>query len=110
MTGEQDQAALDALQERIEKARSDTTPKKSHRGEHGLSMAWRMVVELLCGIGIGFAIGRGLDALLGVTPLLMIVFSLLGFAAGVRTMMRTAEMLSRQNDGNTPPEGRADGI
>jgi len=49
-----------------------------------------MVTELVAGLGIGFGIGMGLDALLGTRPLFLVLFVLLGFAAGVQTMMRTA--------------------
>ena len=40
--------------------------------------------------------GFGLDALFGTTPVLMIVFTLLGFAAGIRTMMRTAKEIEKE--------------
>ncbi len=61
-------------------------------------MAWRMVVELVAGLGIGFGIGYGLDWLLGTTPWLMVVFTLLGFAAGVQTMIRSAREIQVQNE------------
>ena len=54
------------------------------------SLAWRMVIELVAGMGLGLAIGFGLDALFGTRPLMLVIFALLGFAAGIRTMMRTA--------------------
>lgn len=54
------------------------------------SLAWRMVTELVAGMLLGFGIGWGLDALFGTRPLFLVVFVLLGFAAGVRVMMRTA--------------------
>ena len=34
--------------------------------------------------------GYGLDVLFDTLPVFMIVFTLLGFAAGIKTMMRTA--------------------
>ena len=49
-----------------------------------------MVTELVVGMLVGLAIGYGLDGLLGTRPVFLVVFALLGFAAGVRTMMRTA--------------------
>lgn len=54
------------------------------------SLAWRMVTELVAGMLLGLGIGWGLDSLLGTRPLFLVVFVLLGFAAGVRVMMRTA--------------------
>jgi ATP synthase protein I len=50
-----------------------------------------MVIELVVGMVLGLGIGWGLDALFGTRPVFLVVFALLGFAAGVRTMLRTAE-------------------
>ncbi|MGH1578108.1 AtpZ/AtpI family protein [Planktotalea sp.] len=52
---------------------------------------WRMVTELVAGLGIGFGIGYGLDTLFGTIPIMLVLFTFLGFAAGVKTMMRTAQ-------------------
>ena len=59
-----------------------------HSGGH---LAWRMVIELVAGIGIGFCIGYGLDILFGSLPVFLVVFVLLGFVAGVKTMLRTSQ-------------------
>ena len=66
---------------------------KPHQEEHysQAQQAWRMVIELVSGLGIGFGIGYGLDAVFGTSPWLMVVFALLGFAAGVNVMIRTAQ-------------------
>ena len=52
---------------------------------------WRMVIELVAGLGIGFGIGYGLDVLFGTPPIFMVLFIMLGLAAGIKTMMRTAQ-------------------
>ena len=57
-------------------------------------MAWRMVIEMVSGLGIGFGIGYGLDALLGTLPWFMVLFTMLGFAAGVRVMLRSAREMN----------------
>ena len=54
-----------------------------------------MVIELVSGMAIGFGIGYGLDVLFGTLPILMIVFTLLGFVAGVRTMLSTAREIQK---------------
>jgi ATP synthase protein I len=54
-----------------------------------------MVIELATGIMLGSAIGYGLDVLFGTLPIFLIVFSLLGFAAGIRTMLGTARELGK---------------
>jgi len=63
-------------------------PKEDHYSN--ASQGWRMVIELVSGLGIGFALGYGLDVLLGTLPIFLVLFVLLGFAAGVRVMLRTA--------------------
>ena len=82
-------ADLDA---RIAAAKAAKAPGKSHQEEHysQAQLAWRMVIELVAGLGIGFAIGYGLDVLFGTLPIFLVVFTLLGFAAGVKTMVRSA--------------------
>lgn len=64
-------------------------------------IAWRMVIEIVVGIGIGCVIGYGLDHLFGTMPFLMILFIFLGFAAGIKVMMRTAAELGSK-PGNAP--------
>jgi ATP synthase protein I len=53
-------------------------------------------VRLIVAAMIGAAMGWGLDALFGTLPLFLIVFILLGFGAGIRTVMRSAEELQRK--------------
>jgi len=53
-------------------------------------LAWRMVIELVAGLGIGFGMGYGLDLAFGTIPIFLVVFTMLGLAAGVKTMLRSA--------------------
>lgn len=55
-----------------------------------MELAWRMMIDLVVGVLIGCGIGYGLDRLFGTIPAFLILFSLFGFAAGVRVMLRTA--------------------
>jgi ATP synthase protein I len=55
-----------------------------------------MVIELVAGMVIGFGIGFGLDFLLGTKPFLMVLFILLGFVAGVKTMIRSAKEIQEK--------------
>jgi len=88
---------LRALEERIAAARGKPVAKP-HSEEHysQAQLAWRMVIELVAGLGIGFGIGYGLDRLLGTQPWLMVLFVFLGLAAGIKTMMRSAEEMQRK--------------
>jgi len=65
-----------------------------------------MVIELVSGLGIGLGIGIGLDRLFGTTPVLLVVFVLLGFAAGVKVMMRSAQEVQQQQQGWERHEGQ----
>lgn len=85
---------LSALDRRIAAAKLAHGPK-AKKDEHysQANIAWRMVIELVAGLGIGFGIGYGLDVLMGTLPIFMLIFIGLGLAAGVKTMMRTAREL-----------------
>jgi ATP synthase protein I len=85
---------LKALDARIAAAKQANAPAP-RADEHysTANTAWRMVIELVAGLGIGFGIGYGLDVLFGTLPWLMLLFTGLGLAAGVKTMMRTAKEL-----------------
>ena len=89
---ETDGDRLRGLEERLAAARARRMPPP-RADEHysRANVAWRMVTELVAGIAIGLGLGLGLDALFGTRPLMLILFVLLGFVAGVRVMMRTAE-------------------
>ena len=88
---------LARLDRRISDLKKAKEPAKPHQDEHysQANLAWRMVTELVAGLAIGFGIGYGLDLLFGTTPLLMVLFILLGFAAGVQTMLRTANEIGK---------------
>jgi ATP synthase protein I len=55
-----------------------------------------MVIELATGIMLGSGIGYGLDVLFGTLPIFLVIFSLVGFAAGIRTMLGTARELAQK--------------
>lgn len=86
-----DAKRLQALEDRLAKAGRDDrlAPPGMDKFAHA-NQAWRMVIELVAGLGVGFGVGYGLDRLFGTLPFLLVIFTLLGFAAGVRTMLRTA--------------------
>ena len=68
------------------------------------------MTELVVGMLMGLGLGYGLDYLFGTLPIFLIIFTLLGFAAGVRTMMRSAEEVQRKNSnaGDDLPAGDAE--
>jgi ATP synthase protein I len=92
MSDEPDQERLRTLEKRIAEAKGAATPRP-HQEEHysQANLAWRMVIELVAGLAIGFGIGYGLDWAFGTMPLFLVLFILAGFAAGVKTMLRSAK-------------------
>ena len=99
---------LDDLGHRIAAAREAQRPKRSRaEGEvRAASVAWRMVTELVVGVFIGAAIGWGIDRLLGSLPLFLILFGILGFVAGVKTMLRSAEEIRRKQEAASRSDAR----
>jgi ATP synthase protein I len=98
MASEPDPDRLRDLEARLAKvkggapAQASSTAKGFSQGE----VAWRMVIELATGIMLGTAIGYGIDVLVGTLPIFLIIFSLLGFAAGIKTMLGTARELGQK--------------
>ena len=100
------QARLEALEQKLASKRKSDAPRR-HQEEHysQAQMAWRMVIEIVAGLSIGFGMGFGLDALLGTSPWLMIIFTLLGVWAGIVTMIRSAKEMTEGLDTETKREG-----
>jgi len=86
---------LKALEARLAEAKGkdDAPALEEHYSQ--AQMGWRMVTEFVAGLLLGFGIGYGLDTLLGTGPWMMLVFTLFGLAAGVKTMMATAQELQK---------------
>ena len=57
-----------------------------------------MVIELVTGMILGVSLGIAIDYLIGSEPIFLIVFSLLGFLAGVKTMIGTAKKINETNN------------
>ena len=88
---------LDQLDMKIEEFKS----KKGENGPKRLKVqndGWRMVIELVTGMVLGVSLGMALDYIVGSEPLFLIVFSLLGFMAGVKTMIATAKKMNETNN------------
>ena len=100
---------LDARIAAVKKAKAPPERATQTNAAGGAELAWRMVIELVAGIGIGFGIGYGLDMLFGTIPILLVIFTLLGFAAGVQTMMRSARAAQEKLAGAEAPEEEDDG-
>ena len=70
------------------KPAGDTPPSSS------MGMAMRVGVELTVGIAFGGALGWYLDSWFGTAPFLLLLFFLLGTAAGILNVMRLARQIN----------------
>src|SRR3954470_3957362 len=98
-----DEAALSArlgsLDHRLSEIRDNRKIRIDQPGAEGgngaarasaMARGFRLSSELVAGVVVGAIIGWGLDRLLSTSPWGLIVFFLLGFAAGVVNVMRSA--------------------
>ena len=105
-------ARLDTLHGRLaetqkhvaeEKAAEDSAMSRAQATGKAWSMGIRMVSEFVGGILVGVAIGYGLDWLFGTKPVLLIIFTLLGTAAGFLNVIRAAS--PQKGSGKDGPGG-----
>jgi ATP synthase protein I len=99
-----DEAALSArlqrLNEGLGQARNQAGPPSEADGADraatasGYARGFRLSSELVAGVVVGAGIGWFIDRLLGISPWGLIVFVLLGFAAGVLNVMRSAGVVA----------------
>ncbi|MAM63948.1 AtpZ/AtpI family protein [Maritimibacter sp. UBA3975] len=88
---------LKALEERIAARKPKAEDSPHQKKDYAMANhAWRMVIELVAGLGIGFGMGYGLDYLFGTLPLFLVIFTLLGLAAGIKTMLNSARELGEK--------------
>jgi ATP synthase protein I len=92
-----DEAALSARLQRLGE-RLDSASRPSENGSDprpgadasAIARGFRLSTELVAGVVVGAVIGWLIDRGLGISPWGLIVFLLLGFAAGVLNVMRAA--------------------
>lgn len=56
----------------------------------GVALAFRLGAEFVSGVLVGSLIGYGIDYFLSISPWGLIVFTLVGFGAGVMNMLRAS--------------------
>jgi ATP synthase protein I len=69
-------------------------PEDGRRGR-AMGIAFRIATELVAGVVVGSLIGYFLDQWLGTAPFLLIVFLLLGIAAGLLNSVRAAQRMQK---------------
>jgi ATP synthase protein I len=93
---------LDALRGKLDKVAhkgDGAAPEMSEadRAKRGRAMgiAFRIATDLVAGVAVGGFMGWFLDRWLGTAPILLIVFLLLGIAAGLLNSVRAAQRLQK---------------
>lgn len=85
-------ARRDALSKRLAEQRrrlpENREPANRSQGMRGAAQGLKVASEFVAGILVGAAIGYFIDQLAGTSPFGLIVFLLLGFAAGVLNVIR----------------------
>lgn len=95
---------LQQLKGKIEAQRASEA-KRAGRGSgssgtfKGVGQALRLSSEFIGGIAVGTGIGWLLDEWLGTSPWGLIIFLLLGFAAGVVNVLRSAGLIQNPEPG-----------
>ncbi len=96
--------SLDELDARIRKARGESggghrdRPAPALESNSPLGVAWRLSVELAVAIAVCVGLGWALDKWLGTGPWLLLVFFVLGAAAGMLNVFRAARQINAAAD------------
>lgn len=86
---------LRALEARLEDMRRREAAKNRKPPPSPMGIAYRFAMELVTALVLGGAMGWGLDRAFGTRPVFLIVCFLLGAAAGIRNVVRTATELNQ---------------
>jgi ATP synthase protein I len=84
---------LKAVRERQERA---NRPRPSAVSSRGMNAGFRIAVEMLAALGVGFGLGLVLDRWLGTQPWFLLLGFFLGCGAALVNVMRTAKQLEAE--------------
>jgi ATP synthase protein I len=100
-------ARLQRLEKRLDKARKSGARRADVGGSSGshpsaMGKAFRLSTEFMAGVIAGAGLGWAIDSVAGTRPWGLMVLTMLGFAAGIWNVMRSAGF-------GRPPSGRGGG-
>ena len=99
-----DEDDLRALGSRLDEVRRRDDAPGPQPQPTSLGIAFRFSTELFAATIVGSAIGWGLDRLFATSPVLMLVFGVLGAVAGVRNVIRAAKEINAQVSAAPKPD------
>lgn len=82
-----------------QRAADEKAVRKSESNSSGYAQAMKLSSEFIAGVLVGAGIGWVADQWLGTTPIGLIIFLLLGFAAGVLNVLRSAGVVEQPQVG-----------
>ncbi|RMB04624.1 AtpZ/AtpI family protein [Eilatimonas milleporae] len=98
MTGDNQEDRRD-FDQRLAAARAKVhKPDSEHATPSPLGQAMRMGLDLVVGVAVGGLFGYMADDLFGTRPFLLILLLFLGFGAGIRNVVRTAQSMQADLD------------
>lgn len=97
---------LDRRLDESRAARQTSAPSPVEPPRQGFGLAMRLGVDFVAGILVGAALGWGIDRLFGTSPWGLIVFLLLGFGAGILSVLRSAGLVAPGPPGPDDASGR----
>ncbi len=97
--------SLQDLEARLEKARGRHERREDGDGRPGvIGVTLQVAIEMVGPLAVGVGIGWVLDDWLATAPLFLLVFFLLGAAAGGLNTYRRAQQIAGAVDDQGPPE------
>lgn len=102
---------LRSLEARLEEMRRREAVKNRKPAPTSMGIAFRFTTELVAALVVGGGLGWGLDWLFKTRPVFLVIFFMLGAAAGIRNVMRAAKELNEEAaaGAKAPPASDEDG-
>lgn len=85
---------LDALDDRLDRLDDKyNAPEPGAKRGTAIGIAFRLVTELVAGLAVGAFLGYWIDIFLGTMPVFLLLFFVLGAAAGILNVIRAAKQM-----------------